>query len=130
MDYSSLQESKLPLRYVLLQGDATNRLSLPEASIDLSITSPPYNVGKAYSGDVAGDAADYQNYLAFSRAWLANCLYWTRSSGRLCVNVSLDKNKYGKQPLSSDITQAAMDVGWQYHATIIWNEGNISRRTA
>lgn len=48
----------------------------------------------------------------------------------MCVNVSLDKNKNGKQPLSADITRWAMDAGWLYHATIIWNENNISRRTA
>jgi hypothetical protein len=24
----------------------------------------------------------------------------------------------------------AKDIGWKYHSTIIWNEGNISRRTA
>lgn len=30
----------------------------------------------------------------------------------------------------ADITKIAKDVGWKYHSTIIWNEGNISRRTA
>lgn len=48
----------------------------------------------------------------------------------MCVNVSIDKNKNGKQPLSADITRWAMEAGWKYHATILWNEGNISRRTA
>ena len=44
--------------------------------------------------------------------------------------MSIDKNKNGKQPLSADITTIAMQVGWKYHTTILWNEGNISRRTA
>jgi len=30
----------------------------------------------------------------------------------------------------ADITTIAKQVGWKYHSTIIWNEGNISRRTA
>jgi site-specific DNA-methyltransferase (adenine-specific) len=30
----------------------------------------------------------------------------------------------------ADITTVAKDVGWKYHSTIVWNEQNISRRTA
>lgn len=114
----------------LIQGDATLRDVLAGESIDLTVTSPPYNVGKAYDGDAASDSVDYDDYLHFTREWLANCLYWTRDTGRLCVNVALDKNKNGKRPVAADVTRLALDVGWRYHATIIWNEGNISRRTA
>ena len=114
----------------ILQADATEKGSLAKESVDLTVTSPPYNVSKAYNGKGMDDAISHQDYLSFSRKWLENCYYWTRPTGRLCVNVSLDKNKNGKQPLSSDITQIAMAVGWKYHATVIWNEGNISRRTA
>lgn len=32
--------------------------------------------------------------------------------------------------MCAEITNLARKVGWKYHATIIWNEGNISRRTA
>lgn len=114
----------------LLMGDATKRITLPRNSVDLVVTSPPYNVGKAYNGHAADDALNYRQYEKFSSRWLKNCYEWTRSTGRLCVNVSIDKNKHGKQPLAADITRWAMDAGWKYHATILWNEGNISRRTA
>jgi site-specific DNA-methyltransferase (adenine-specific) len=30
----------------------------------------------------------------------------------------------------ADLTTIAKKVGWKYHATVIWNEQNISRRTA
>lgn len=114
----------------LLLGDTLRRGIIPQESVDLTVTSPPYNVGKAYSGDDADDAVSYDEYLRFSKRWLQNCFLWTRPTGRLCVNVSIDKNKHGKQPLSADITTLAMKAGWQYHSTIVWNEGNISRRTA
>lgn len=114
----------------LIQGDATCRDILDEESIDLTVTSPPYNVGKAYDGDASSDSVDYDEYLDFTRKWLSNCLYWTIDTGRLCVNVALDKNKNGKKPIAADVTRLALDAGWKYHATIIWNEGNISRRTA
>ncbi len=48
----------------------------------------------------------------------------------MCLNIPLDKNKGGQQSVYSDILQIAKDCGWKYHSTIIWNEGNISRRTA
>lgn len=126
----SLFEQLSPLPHRLIHGDATRRGSIPKQSIDLIVTSPPYNIGKAYSDNEADDLLDYQEYLNFSRRWLANSYHWTKPTGRLCVNVGLDKNKDGKCPMSADITRIAMEVGWKYHATIIWNEGNISRRTA
>ena len=118
------------ITHTLIQGDALERLSMSGSSVDLVVTSPPYNLGKAYTGDADDDAVEYQQYLSFSKQWLKNCYHWARPTARLCVNVSLDKNKNGKQPLSADITRLAMDAGWKYHSTIIWNEGNISRRTA
>lgn len=42
----------------------------------------------------------------------------------------MDKNKGGQQSVGADITTIAKKVGWNYHSTIVWNEGNISRRTA
>jgi site-specific DNA-methyltransferase (adenine-specific) len=48
----------------------------------------------------------------------------------ICLNIPLDKNKGGQQAVCADITKIAKDIGWKYHSTIIWNEGNILRRTA
>lgn len=121
-------QSKLPHR--LLEADATIRGTVRKSTIDLTVTSPPYNVGKPYSGNEQDDLLTYSEYLTFSEKWLKNCYYWTKPTGRLCVNVPLDKNKDGKNPVCADITNLALGVGWKYHATIIWNEGTISRRTA
>ncbi len=114
----------------LLNADATECNALPSESVDLIITSPPYNLSKDYDGTNEGDNISYQDYSKFSAKWLVNCFKWAKNTGRLCINVGLDKNKNGKQPLSADITRWAIDAGWKYHTTIIWNAGNISRRTA
>ena len=45
-------------------------------------------------------------------------------------NIPLDKNKGGQQHVGADLTKLATAIGFQYHSTIVWNEGNISRRTA
>ncbi len=114
----------------IIHGDTTQRSVFKGNSADLIVTSPPYNLGMEYSGDSGDDFMDYDDYLEFSEKWLANAYHWTRDTGRLCLNIGLDKNKGGKRPTAADLTRIAMDVGWNYHATIIWNEGNISRRTA
>ncbi len=104
------------LRHLLVNGDALNPNALDEESVDLTVTSPPYNVGKAYTGDSEDDAMGFGDYLEFTRQWLANCYAWTKPTGRICVNVSIDKNKNGKMPLSAHLTLIALQVGWKYHA--------------
>lgn len=99
-----------------------------EPFIDLIVTSPPYNVGLEYRS--VKDDVPYSDYLEFSRAWLSNCFHWTKIGGRFCLNIPLDKNKGGQRSVGADLTVLAQEVGWKYQSTIVWNEGNISRRTA
>jgi site-specific DNA-methyltransferase (adenine-specific) len=76
------------------------------------------------------DDVSYTDYLEFSKKWMARCFGWLKEDGRFCLNIPLDKNKGGQQSVGADLTTIAKDVGFHYHSTIIWNEGNISRRTA
>ncbi|MCM8765807.1 MAG: site-specific DNA-methyltransferase [Candidatus Omnitrophica bacterium] len=101
---------------------------LKENSIDLIITSPPYNVDIHYN--FYDDKIPYFEYLKFTEKWLAKCLKLVKDDGRFCLNIPLDKNKGGQQSVCADITTIAKQVGWRYHSTIIWNEQNISKRTA
>ena len=102
--------------------------SIPKSSVDLMITSPPYNVDIHYN--LHNDTLSYEDYLEFTKDWLTKCYDLAKDDGRLCLNIPLDKNKGGQQSVCADITSLAKQIGWQYHSTIIWNEGNISRRTA
>ena len=114
---------------IMLHNDSTlNKQLLHPQSLDLIITSPPYNVGIEYNSNA--DSKDYQEYLEFSRQWIENCYFWAKDGARFCLNIPLDKNKGGQQSVGADITTLAKKIGWKYHSTIIWNEGNISRRTA
>lgn len=106
-----------------LEGDL-----LGEGSVDLFVTSPPYNLGLEYNS--SDDNFDYQKYLDWCGKWLENCYRWGRSTCRFALNIPLDKNKGGQQSVGADLTTLAKKIGWKYHSTVIWNEGNISRRTA
>jgi len=102
--------------------------SIRANSIDLIITSPPYNVNIKYNSHK--DSLLYEDYLDFSRKWLKRCYKLLKNDGRFCLNIPLDKNKGGQQSVGADLTVIAKEAGFKYHSTIIWNEGNISRRTA
>lgn len=113
---------------LIYKDDIIKITAIPKNSIDLIITSPPYNVDIHYNSHK--DDLSYQKYLEFTRKWIKKCYDLSRDDGRFCLNIPLDKNKGGQQPVYADITEIAKDIGWKYHSTIIWNEGNISRRTA
>jgi site-specific DNA-methyltransferase (adenine-specific) len=112
----------------IIHNDLFKTESVPLDSIDLIVTSPPYNIDIPYA--THDDKLQYKEYLEFSRRWLKSCYGWLRRDGRLCLNIPLDKNKGGQQSVGADLTSIAKRVGYRYHSTIIWNEGNISRRTA
>jgi len=97
-------------------------------TVDLVVTSPPYGVDVQYAH--YDDSRPYDEYLEFSGRWLTRCLELVKDDGRACVNVPLDKNKGGQQSVYGDIVTLAKRVGWRYFSTVIWNEQNISRRTA
>jgi site-specific DNA-methyltransferase (adenine-specific) len=102
--------------------------SIPPSSVDLIVTSPPYNVCIPY-GSVRDDIS-YADYLDFTGRWLGKAFSLMKPDGRMCLNIPLDKNLGGQQSVYADILALAKAAGWRYHATVIWNEQNISRRTA
>lgn len=112
----------------LYNGDVLNSSFFFKAFIDLIITSPPYNVGIDYQSN--NDELSYVEYLEFSKKWMQNCYHWSNTQARFILNIPLDKNKGGQKSMGADLTTIAQKIGWKYHSTIIWNEGNISRRTA
>ncbi|GIV10488.1 MAG: hypothetical protein KatS3mg019_2579 [Fimbriimonadales bacterium] len=91
--------------------------SLEPNSIDLIVTSPPYNVAVVYG--VHRDDLSYAEYLQFCEAWLTRCYEWLKSDGRFCLNIPLDKNKGGQQSVGADLTTLAKRIGFHYHATIV-----------
>ena len=103
-------------------------VEIESETVDLIVTSPPYNVGIEYN--THNDEASYDKYLKWTEKWLSKAFDILKEDGRLCLNIPLDKNKNGQQSVYADITTIAKGVGFKYHSTIIWNEGNISRRTA
>lgn len=112
----------------ILNEDILLTENIKPSSIDLIVTSPPYNLDIKYGSN--DDKLSYEEYLNFTKEWMGRCFEFAKDDGRFCLNIPLDKNKNGQQSVCADITSIAKRIGWHYHSTIIWNEGNISRRTA
>ncbi len=112
----------------LLCDDFLTTTAIPAVSIDLIVTSPPYNVSIPYTA--VRDDISYEDYLDFTGRWLKKAYSLMKPDGRMCLNIPLDKNLGGQQSVYADILSLAKACGWRYHATVIWNEQNISRRTA
>lgn len=131
---STIDEIKSAIKFYsqknihIYKGDVLNKYSFTKEFANLIVTSPPYNVGIDYNSN--DDELNYQEYLEFSEKWMKNCFDWSMTQARFILNIPLDKNKGGHKSVGADLTKIAQDVGWKYHSTIIWNEGNISRRTA
>ncbi len=119
-------------KIIIINEDFLKTEFIPKNSIDLIVTSPPYNVDIHYNS--FRDDIPYEKYLEFTEKWLSKALELVKPDGRLCLNIPLDKSKgrtgAGFQSVYADIVETAKKVGWKYFSTIIWNEGNISRRTA
>ena len=97
--------------------DARDMHHLPDNSVHLMITSPPYNVGKDYDDDLSRD--EY-------RALLSDVLKETYrvlvEGGRACVNIAnVGRTPY--IPLHVDIMDIARDCGFQMRGEIIWDKG-------
>jgi len=124
----SLNEYYRHKNITLFQANVLNTSNFDDEFIDLIVTSPPYNVGIEYNAN--DDELSYEDYLDFSEKWMRNCFSWSKTQARFCLNIPLDKNKGGHRPVGADLTKVAQKAGWKYKTTVIWNEGNISRRTA
>jgi site-specific DNA-methyltransferase (adenine-specific) len=78
----------------IINEDIFTTKKIAAGSIDLLITSPPYNVDVQYA--THDDRLTYKEYRDFSRRWMKRCFTWLKDDGRFCLNITLDKNK-GRQ---------------------------------
>ena len=109
---------------VIHVGDARDMAAVPDASVALVVTSPPYFAGKEYEtalgeGHVPGD---YLDYLAMLRDVLAECVRTLEPGGRIAVNVA----NLGRRPyrsLAADVTTILQDdLRLLLRGEVIWQK--------
>lgn len=93
-----------------------NMSELPDNSVHLMVTSPPYNVGKDYDDDLTAD--EYRDVLR--NVWRETHRVLV-DGGRACINVAnVGRKPY--IPLNALITADMLDIGFSMRGEIIWNK--------
>jgi len=93
---------------------------IPDSSVHLMVTSPPYNVGKEYDRDMT-----LEEYLGFlERVW-AEVWRVLVPGGRCCINVAnLGRRPY--IPLHSFIIRDMTKLGFLMRGEVIWAKDSSS----
>lgn len=92
---------------------------LEDSSIDVIVTSPPYNVGKIYSSERGryNDRRPHHEYLAFLKQVFRECYRVLRDDGVFFLNIGDSARDQGK---SEDVVRSAVEAGFQRLQTAIW----------
>ena len=91
---------------------------LPDNSVHLMVTSPPYNVGKDYD-----DNLSLEEYLNLLKRIFQETYRVLVPGGRACINVAnLGRKPY--IPLHSYIIEDMHAIGFLMRGEIIWNKGS------
>ena len=111
----------------IICGDAAHVLSsFPGESIDIVVTSPPYNFGHTYANDPLEDTREWNEYFRRLHAVWEQCYRVLKIGGRIAVNV---------QPLFSDyipthhiISRQLLDLGFLWKAELLWEKNNYNAK--
>ncbi len=100
----------------IIASSCENMKDIPNNSLHLMITSPPYNVSKEYDNDLSLN--EYLNLLK-------NCFTETYrvlvDGGRACINIAnIGRKPY--IPLSDYISKIMIEIGFNMRGEIIWNK--------
>jgi site-specific DNA-methyltransferase (adenine-specific) len=98
---------------------------LSENTVDLIITSPPYNLSIGYADNT--DTLDYNDYLNWATDWIYESKRVLKPDGRICINVPLETNLTGKRFIESDYINILENSRMLRMANI---KRNVTRRTA
>ena len=107
-----------PGRLDKIFGSSSERMAeLPDSSVHLMVTSPPYNVGKDYDADLT-----LEEYLAFLKRVWEEVYRVLVPGGRACINVAnLGRKPY--IPLHTFLMRDLLDLRFLMRGEIIWDKG-------
>ncbi|MCX6027712.1 MAG: site-specific DNA-methyltransferase [Chloroflexi bacterium] len=106
----------------IICGDARDMRAVPDASVQLVVTSPPYNVAKDYSDH--DDNLSLDAYVGLLNAVWRECYRVLAPGGRLCVNVAnTDRKPYLSLVSLIDEQLRLSDQPWLHRGHIIWDKG-------
>jgi len=124
-------EEKMIENYInkVINGDCIKVMGeMPEGSIDLIVTSPPYGVNIAY--DTHDDDMEINQYLEFSKKWLSEAYKVLKDDGRIALNIPYEINrqeKGGRIFLVSEVYQVMKQIGFKFFGIVDLEEDSPHR---
>ena len=115
----SLPDNPFPaeLENQIISSSSESMQEIPDNSLHLMVTSPPYNVTKEYDADLS-----LNEFLQLLRGVFSETYRVLVDGGRACINVAnLGRRPY--LPLSDFISHIMLEIGFQMRGEIIWNKG-------
>ena len=113
----------------IIQGDCVVEMGkLPEATVDLVVTSPPYNVGIDY--DSHDDRMTMEDYWKFTEQWLSNAFRLLKDDGRIAVNIPYEVNvqdRGGRILFMSEFWTIMNKVGFKFYGLVDLDENSPHR---
>jgi len=110
-------EFPVELRNSIILGNSETMKDIPNNSLHLMVTSPPYNASKEYDYDLS-----LKEYLDMLGNVFSETYRVLVNGGRACINVAnLGRKPY--IPLSDYISQIMMEIGYSMRGEIIWSKG-------
>jgi site-specific DNA-methyltransferase (adenine-specific) len=120
----------------IINGDSRNMQILPDKSVDLIITSPPYWQLKDYGDDhQIGFNNDYETYINYLNLAWRECYRVLKDGCRLCINIgdqfarSVYYGRYKVIPIHSEIIRFCETVGLDFMGQIIWQKTTTTNTT-
>ena len=113
----------------ILNGDCIEVMkTIPEGSVDLVLTSPPYGVNIAY--DVHNDDMTPEEYLKFTKEWMTEAYRVLKDDGRIALNIPYEINrqdKGGRVFLVSEVWQTMKQIGYKFFGIVDLEEESPHR---
>ena len=111
----------------IICSDALTALrTMEDNSVDLVLTSPPYNFNMNY--DEHNDKSESSDYLSTLITIFNECIRVLKSGGRLIINIQPNYKEY--YPTHHAITSAMIDSGLIWRGEIVWLKNNLKKLTA
>jgi len=113
----------------IINGDCIEEMNkLPESSVDLIVTSPPYNVGIDY--DSHDDRMSMEDYWRFTKEWLSAAFHTLKDDGRIAVNIPYEVNvqdRGGRVLFMSEFWSIMKEVGFKFFGLVDLDEQSPHR---
>ena len=120
----------------IVNGDSRDMSVLPDKSVHLAITSPPYWQLKDYGAEnQIGYHDSYENYINNLNLVWKECYRVLNDGCRLCVNIgdqfarSVYYGRYKVIPIREEIIKFCENIGFDYMGAIIWQKVTTSNST-